>query len=60
MSDAIQELIKVGCVNASKPLVRSLLEFYFQLAYLLKDNEERKALQFLYHYHIRQQDYYKK
>src|SRR5688500_1109274 len=58
MGDAIQELIKVGCVNPSKPLLRSLLEFYFQLAYLLKDNEERKALQFLYHYQIRQKDYY--
>lgn len=50
MSDAISELIKVGCVNPSRPLIRSALDCYFQLAYLLKDNEEKKALLFLYHY----------
>ncbi len=58
MSDAISVLIRNGCINASKPLVRSLLEYYFQLAYLLKDNEERKSLQFLYHYEMRLRDYY--
>lgn len=46
MGDALSTLIKLGCVNASKPLVRTLLECYFQLAYLFKENEERKAYSF--------------
>lgn len=58
--DAIGELIKIGCVNASKPLLRTLLECYCQLAYMFKDNEDRKALQFLYHYEIRKRDYYER
>lgn len=58
MGDAISILIRTGCINASKPLVRSLLEYYFQLTYLLKDDEERKALQFLYHYEMRLKEYY--
>ena len=58
MGDAISILIRTGCINAAKPLVRSLLEYYFQLTYLLKDDEERKALQFLYHYEMRLKEYY--
>jgi hypothetical protein len=58
MSDAIGPTIRVGCVNASKPLVRTLLEAYFQLAYLFNSDEERKGLQFLYHYEKRKKDYY--
>ena len=58
MGDALSILIKLGCVNASKPLVRTLLECYFQLAYLFNDNEERKGLQFLYHYEMRKKEYY--
>jgi len=60
MGDAIGELIGIGCINASKPLVRSLLEYYFQYSYLLKDNEERKALQFLYKYEMFQLEYFLK
>jgi len=58
MGDAINELIQVGCINASKALVRSLLEYYFQLKYLLNEEKERKALQFLYHYEMRLKEYY--
>jgi len=58
MADALSVLMKEGCVNATKPLVRSLLEYYFQLAYLLEDNEERKSLQVLYHYERGLRDYY--
>lgn len=58
MGDALSLLVKLGSINASKPLVRTLLECYFQLAYLFNDNEERKALQFLYHYERRKKDYY--
>ncbi len=60
MGDAIQELIKVGCVNASKPLLRTLLECYFQFRYQIIDNEERKALLFFYHYEMRLKEYYRK
>lgn len=58
MGDALGILIKLGSINASKPLVRTLLECYFQLAYLFNDNQERKALQFLYHYERRMKEYY--
>jgi hypothetical protein len=58
MGDALSILIKLGSINASKPLVRTLLECYFQLAYLFNDNEERKALQFLYHYEKRKKEYF--
>lgn len=58
MGDALSILIKLGCVNASKPLVRTLLECYFQLAYLFNENEERKALQFLFQYEMRKKEYY--
>lgn len=58
--DALSVLIQAGCVNASKPLVRSLLECYLQMTYLLKSDEERKSMQFLYHYEARLKDYYEK
>lgn len=58
--DALAVLVRTGCINASKPLVRSLLECYFQLGCLYNGNEERKALQFLYHYEMRQREYYEK
>ncbi|CAN5194779.1 hypothetical protein BH11BAC5_BH11BAC5_05370 [soil metagenome] len=58
--DSLAVLIETGCVNSSKPLVRSMLECYFQLTYLYEKNEDRKALQFLYHYESRQKDYYEK
>jgi Family of unknown function (DUF5677) len=57
MGDALSTLIRSGSINASKPLVRTLLEG-FQLAYLFNENEERKALQFLYHYERRKKEYY--
>lgn len=60
MGDAIGELVRVECINASKPLVRSLLECYFQFTYLINDSEERKALQFLYHYEMQLKEYYEK
>ena len=60
MGDALSVLIKKGCVNASKPLIRSMLECYYQLAYLFENDTERKALQFLYHYEMRQREYYEK
>jgi hypothetical protein len=53
MTDAISELIGIGCINASKPMIRSSLDCYLQLAYLLKDNEEKKASFFLYHYNLK-------
>ncbi|SRR6266498_3779517 len=56
--DAISELIKIGCINASKPLLRTLLECYFQLRYLFESDHDRKALQLLYHNEIRKKDYY--
>jgi hypothetical protein len=58
MGDALSILVKAGSINASKPLVRTLLECYFQLAYLLNDKEEQKAIQFLYHYERRKKEYY--
>lgn len=58
MGDALSTLVRSGSINASKPLVRTLLESYFQLAYLFNENEERKALQFLYHYEMRKKEYY--
>jgi len=58
MSDALSVLIRSGCINASKPVVRSLLEAYFQLAYMFNGDEERKSLQFLFHYEKRQKEYY--
>ena len=60
IGDSLVVLIQSGCINASKPLIRSLLECYFQLAYVFKNNEDRKALQFLYHYETRLKDYYEK
>lgn len=51
MGDAIFELVRVGCINATKPLLRTSIEYYFQLTYILKEDEEKKALHFLYHYH---------
>ncbi len=60
IGDSLVVLIQSGCINASKPLVRSLLECYFQLAYVFENNEDRKTLQFLYHYETRLKDYYEK
>lgn len=37
-----------------------MLECYFQLVWLFEDNEERKALQFLYHNEIRLREFYEK
>ncbi len=56
--DAISELIKIGCINACKPLLRTLFESYFQLNFLFKENQDRKSLQLLYHNEIRKRDYY--
>lgn len=50
MSDAIAELVQVGCVNASKPLLRGAIEYYFQLIFILKDQTDKASLFFLYHY----------
>ena len=60
MGDALSKLIEAGCINASKPLVRTLSEYYFQLAYLFNSDEERKSLQFLYHYEKRKKEYYER
>jgi len=60
VGDALSILVFNGCVNAAKPLLRSMLENYFQLAYLFQDNEERKALQFLYHYEMKNREYFEK
>ncbi len=60
IGDSLCVLIQKGCINASKPLVRSLLECYFQLSYAFESNEDRKSLQFLYHYETRLKDYYEK
>ncbi len=60
IGDSLFVLIQNGCINASKPLARSLLECYFQLAYVLEKDEDRKSLQFLYHYETRLKDYYEK
>jgi hypothetical protein len=49
-SDGIYELIRVGCINICKPLLRTCLECYWQLAFILKDDDKRKARHFLYHY----------
>jgi hypothetical protein len=49
-SDGIYELVRIGCINICKPLLRTCLECYWQLAFILKDDEERKARHFLYHY----------
>lgn len=53
MSDAISELIKVGGINASQPLIRSSLDCYLQLSYLLKSDEKNKAMFFHYHYNLK-------
>jgi hypothetical protein len=60
VGDAISELIKIGCINACKPLLRTLFECYFQLHFLFKEDEDRKSLQLLYHNEIRKRDYYEK
>lgn len=50
--DGIVELIRIGCINTCKPLLRMTLDCYLQLAFVLEnDNEkEKKAFHFLYHY----------
>lgn len=48
--DGIFELIRIGCINASKPLLRVALDCYLQLAFLLEKDEKRRASHFLYHY----------
>jgi hypothetical protein len=48
--DGIFELVKNGCINASKPLIRMALDCYLQLAFLLEKENEKRALHFLYHY----------
>jgi Family of unknown function (DUF5677) len=53
MSDAISELVKAGCINASQSLIRSSLDCYLQLAYLLKSDEKNKAMFFHYHYNLK-------
>ena len=60
MSDAISELVNTGCAKACYPLLRSLLECYFQFSFLIKENEQRRSYQFLYHYHIQKRKYFKK
>ena len=49
-ADSISELIKEGCVSSCKPLMRSALDCYLQFSFLIKDDEQRKASHFLYHY----------
>lgn len=48
--DGIFELIKLGCINTTKPLLRMALDCYLQLAFLLESEKERRAAHFLYHY----------
>lgn len=48
--DGIFELIKIGCVNTAKPLLRMSLDCYLQLAFLLENEKEKRAAHFLYHY----------
>lgn len=49
--DGIFELTKVGCINATKPLLRMAFDCYFQMAFLLEGDKEKKAFHFLYHYY---------
>lgn len=49
-SDGIFELMKIGCVNTCKPLIRMALDCYLQLAFILEKENEKRALHFLYHY----------
>jgi hypothetical protein len=60
MGDAISVLFKAGCINASKPLLRTLLECYLQLKYLFEINETQKGLQFMYHYETRLKEHNEK
>lgn len=58
VGDAIGELIGLGCINASKPILRTLLESYSQLKFLFSNSEERKALQMLYHNEVSKKRYF--
>ena len=49
--DGIFELTKVGCINACKPLLRMAFDCYFQMAFLLEGDKDKKGLHFLYHYY---------
>ena len=48
--DGIYELMKAGCINSCKPLLRMALDCYLQFAFLLEKDEQNRALHFLYHY----------
>lgn len=50
-SDGASELIKAGCINICKPLLRVALDCYFQFAFLIED-EESRSKHFLYHYNM--------
>jgi hypothetical protein len=48
--DGIFELVKVGCINANKSLLRMALDCYLQFAFLVEKDERKRAAHFLYHY----------
>ncbi len=45
--DAISILVKNSCIDASKPLLRTLLENFLQLEYLLENDSIKRSLNFL-------------
>lgn len=49
-SDGIHELIKIGCINICKPLLRTALDCYLQFAFISEKDEKNRAKHFLYHY----------
>lgn len=49
--DGIFELTKAGCINSCKPLLRMAFDCYFQMAFLLEGDKNKKGLHFLYHYY---------
>lgn len=49
-NDGLYELIKLGCINICKPILRTSLDCYLQMSFILEGDEQRKAMHFLYHY----------
>lgn len=58
--DGIRILVNNSSIHPCKPLLRALLENYFNLEYLLKENTKRRAYQFIGTYYYSKLKFYKK
>lgn len=60
IGDSISLLIKSSSIDPSKILLRSLLENYFQLLYMLEKDQKERAKCFMIHKAVNDLKYYKK